>query len=245
VWPDQPYAEDRGSFRRPVPVVPFDPDSTPTKTVVVNCQWLPYIRGALQQLLLQATWATDDPAILQRTQDRVFNLIDLFSECDASDLPFACPYDFSTSDGGWVVETNWVGSTPVFFGQYSAGIGWVETDQIRPGGAHYFGCDIHKPNVSGEMLTDYTLDVDFSPGDGVTGTFPALRVFWFLMGVLQRTDTYQASSLSTGHNHIVHSGSVSFDDVEINVITGAGWTVSPGAATITGFEVFGTGVADC
>lgn len=100
MWPDEPFAEGRGSFLRPVLPPPFDPDATPVQTVHINCSWLPYIRGALQQLLLQATWDTDDPAVLQLAQSRAFNLINLFSECDSLTLPYSCDFDIEgTADG--------------------------------------------------------------------------------------------------------------------------------------------------
>lgn len=103
MWPDADYAPSRGSFLRPVPPPSQEPGASPTKTVEVNCQWLPYIRGALMQLLLQATWVSTD-ADLSLTQGRVWNLIDLFAECDSAFLPIACPYPFEGGDqGGWVV----------------------------------------------------------------------------------------------------------------------------------------------
>lgn len=103
MFTDARYAPSVGSFRRPVPLITDEPDATPTVSVSIACSWLPYIRGSLQQLLLEATWATDDPAALLIQQQRVFKLIDLFQECSTTVLPFACPFDFSTGGNGGVI----------------------------------------------------------------------------------------------------------------------------------------------
>jgi len=47
---------------------------------------MPYVAGAMQQLLLQATWDTSDLDVLSLTQQRVFNLISLFNCATAPDL---------------------------------------------------------------------------------------------------------------------------------------------------------------
>lgn len=101
MWPDSPFASPRGSFQRPVLPPGAAPDVAPTKTVTVACAWLPFIRGALQQLLLEATWQpTTTPGLLQ-VQEWVFQLIDIFDECPTGDLPLACNYGFAESDGGF------------------------------------------------------------------------------------------------------------------------------------------------
>lgn len=75
MFPDSPYAVPRGSFERPVPLVFVDPCAEPTVTVRINRQWIPYVLGALQQLVLQATWKTDDPAALWLVQQRAMSLL--------------------------------------------------------------------------------------------------------------------------------------------------------------------------
>lgn len=74
MFPDSPYAHPVGSFPVPVPVVDVDPDVEPLVKICVNAEWIPYIAGALKQLLLQSTWRTNDPAVLALQQERVFNL---------------------------------------------------------------------------------------------------------------------------------------------------------------------------
>lgn len=104
MFPDQEYAPARGSFQHPVLPPSTDPRDSPTKSVEINCQWLPYIRGALQQLVLQATWVPTDVGFTD-IQMRAMTLISLFDECDESILPIACPYDWESalSELGWTV----------------------------------------------------------------------------------------------------------------------------------------------
>lgn len=75
---DNPFAVPISSFQRPVPLVLIDPDDEPNYNVCFRVEWLPYILGSLQQLLLQTTWKTSDPDELQLQQNMVRNLIALF-----------------------------------------------------------------------------------------------------------------------------------------------------------------------
>jgi hypothetical protein len=79
VFRPSPFAVPVGSF--PIPVVPptVDADAAPLVYVGLNCDWMPYITGALTQLLLQSTWEVDTPDELQLVQDRAWNLINLFN----------------------------------------------------------------------------------------------------------------------------------------------------------------------
>lgn len=74
-----PFAVPVGSFQIPVEPPTVDADAAPLVYVGLNCEWMPYITGALTQLLLQSTWEVDTPEALQLVQDRVFNLINLFN----------------------------------------------------------------------------------------------------------------------------------------------------------------------
>lgn len=132
MWPDGPFAEPRSSFVRPILSPTVAPDSSPTTTIELSCAWLPVIRGALQQLLLQSTWQPAAAPSLLQTQEWVFSLIDLFPECAAEDLPLACNYNFLESDGGWLAVDNTfnVHDSCIPYGtvypsaEYHAGIGW-------------------------------------------------------------------------------------------------------------------------
>lgn len=74
MYPPSPYAYPIGSFQAPVvpPAVPVN--QAPFLYIPVNCEWFPYIAGALQQLLLQTTWDCD-PETLVKVQGWVFDLI--------------------------------------------------------------------------------------------------------------------------------------------------------------------------
>jgi len=111
MFQDAPYAPSRGSFTSPVAPPIVDPDASPTISVAINCSWVPFIVGALQQLVLQATWKTDDPVALTLAQQRAMTLIALFmdavvaegSPCGGAIIPFACSYFFELRPDGWSV----------------------------------------------------------------------------------------------------------------------------------------------
>lgn len=107
MFQDSPYAHPVGSFQFPVPIVDVDPGTGTPAVITVDCEWIPYIIGALKQLLLQSTWRTEDPEVLALQQQRVFNLIDLF-QCagaagdmfDVRQNPFISCILEKTIDGG-------------------------------------------------------------------------------------------------------------------------------------------------
>lgn len=78
VFPDSLFAEPQSSYERPAPLVLHDPDVDANVSVCFHSSWLPYVIGALSQLLQQTTWATDDPDALNLVQARAQLLIDLF-----------------------------------------------------------------------------------------------------------------------------------------------------------------------
>jgi hypothetical protein len=78
VYPPSDYAHAVGSFDRPVPLVEVDPDAEPTVCLRFNRDYIPYVLGALEQLLLQSTWDTNDLNRLSVMQSRVFNLMYIF-----------------------------------------------------------------------------------------------------------------------------------------------------------------------
>lgn len=89
------------SFKFPIVPPTTGPADSPTRSFSINCGWLPFIRGALYQLVQQATWkaATYDEVLL--AQQQAMTLIAMFDECDEP-LPFACPVDFEGgSPGHW------------------------------------------------------------------------------------------------------------------------------------------------
>jgi len=170
VLPDSPFAVPKGSFPDPLPLPTEDPDASPGLTVTVACSWLPYVRGALQQLLLQSTWKTSDPDQLLLAQQRAFNLIDLFQECSTAVLPFACPYDFTLADGGFYNRT---GYTPPYtddqIGVWATLTGWVGQYTTAPGiNRSIAGVDI-LAGVGSASYTGIDVELYYTAGDVDSG----------------------------------------------------------------------------
>jgi len=135
-----------------------DPDATPTISVTVSCAWLPYIRGSLQQLLLQTTWKVDNPADLLLAQQRAFNLIDLFQECSEGLEPFACGGDLrdnSAPFGAWSI------GPCTGLGAYVPLAGY-QSQIADCGGVHYNGVNVHiafsKPVTISDLIVTYDMN---------------------------------------------------------------------------------------
>lgn len=146
MFPDSNFAEPVSSFSRPVPVPLADPTISPLISVSLSCAWLPYVRGALQQLLLQTTWDTDDPAVLALTQARANMLIDLFQECTGGLPPVACDYSFNgISSDLWSAQPSHGDLTPGPMAAYVPLSGWTSVMNYEPGGNVYWqACAIHR-----------------------------------------------------------------------------------------------------
>jgi len=87
MWPDNGFARPVSSFEAPVGLVLVDPCDNPDVSVAFRSEWLPYIIGALKQLVLQTTWATDDANALWLVQERAMNLLQCFMQATA---PVVC-----------------------------------------------------------------------------------------------------------------------------------------------------------
>lgn len=75
MFPFSPFAEPTGSFPIPVPPPPESSGgSCSTLSVQFPSEWLPYILGALQQLILQSTWQGTPEQIID-TQQRAQAII--------------------------------------------------------------------------------------------------------------------------------------------------------------------------
>lgn len=173
MWPDQEYAPSRGSFTTPVLPPSTDPRDSPTKTVEVNCQWLPYIRGALMQLVLQATWIPTDVGFTD-IQMRAMTLIDLFKECDTSVLPIACPYPFFGGDtGGWdrVQYASADGSCPPYSAIFT---GTAYESCTRPPGYDQINLikALNQRLVAMEVVVTSAFHTEFDLNDRGSDTYP-------------------------------------------------------------------------
>lgn len=248
MFPDQEYAGPRGSFYRPVVPPTVDPDASPTLTLSVACAWLPYIRGSLYQLLLQATWDTD-AAGLALAQARVFNLIDLFVECAVSDLPFACPFDFGGNDGGFALFPSGSGFTPSTRGTYFMGSGWLTTQQTYAGGSLYTnGAAISKALDPSSVITSVDMGYDLTKGFFAGGSAFQTGIVLFLGGSVVATQLVDSSSDPDGFGKSINwSGSLNADTLVLVVLTENNDPTGavPGNAVITNCDVNGTGAAPC
>lgn len=94
-----PYALARPAFPLPILTPPTDPLASPTVAINVNCQWGPYIIGALQSLIMEATWNARNDAELQQALQLSAKLIDVFAQAfqPCTVQVFTCTYDFTTS----------------------------------------------------------------------------------------------------------------------------------------------------
>lgn len=155
--PDYGNPAPSPSFKFPVVVPTTDPDATPTQSVSINCAWLPYIRGALYQLVQQATWL-GTPDQVQLAQLRAMTLISLFEECSDFNLPFACPYNFTSSQFIWTLHVFGGGASPSTRGSWSSGVGWEDTVQNDGSGQYYTGIAIECSFSSPVVLTSVELD---------------------------------------------------------------------------------------
>jgi len=85
MFPPSPFAHPTGSFNAPVVPPDVDPDSDPSVTVRVSSAWLPYIRGAMSQLLLQSTWDVADGTEYETVIGRVRDLFRIVSDQNVQD----------------------------------------------------------------------------------------------------------------------------------------------------------------
>jgi hypothetical protein len=243
MYPDSPFAVPKGSFGSPVPVPDFDPDQYPTIAISINCQWLAYIRGALQQLLLQTTWKTDDPAVLALAQQRAFDLIAMFVEC-GSGVPYACHYDFFSSDEGWVNDP-----VPVFSphdsGVYVGGSGWEGTDCNYIAGIIIKGIQIRK-TFAATTLTHIEFTYDLFKGANTSYTGDGQQIQLWLAGVLQTYVSIPANTDPDGLDKVLAwDGAVVADKIVLvcNCDSEMGFTA--GSCTITNAQIMGTGPHPC
>jgi hypothetical protein len=79
MYPAGGFPASVGSFSIPVAPPGVDPTAGPLVYVGINCAWLPYITGALTQLLLQSTWDVATLAELELVRGQATDLMNLFN----------------------------------------------------------------------------------------------------------------------------------------------------------------------
>lgn len=82
MWRPEFERTGQSSFASPVPVLTEEPTATPLVCVSFSAAWLPYVLGALQQLVQPSAWDTSDQSTLLDVQQRAMDLIGLFGAGD-------------------------------------------------------------------------------------------------------------------------------------------------------------------
>ena len=77
MFPYSFVAVPTSSFNKPVPIPTTEPNEGSQVTVQFSAAWLPYVLGALQQLLLQTTWDSQDKDTIISAQSSATDLIAL------------------------------------------------------------------------------------------------------------------------------------------------------------------------
>lgn len=205
MWPDEPFAEGRGSFLRPVPMPQFDPNVEPLVTVSFSCEWLPYVRGALMQLLLQATWQ-EGTGDLTQTQQRVFDLIDLMGDCDSGLTPFNCFADFLSGPGGFgTITDSWPFGGAI--GEYVSLAGWQGTVGGAPPTSVvvYDGVTLDVVLDAPAKITDVIIGYDMRVGSSDVNSRLAIIAYDVDNAAIIGT-ALTFAELSTGDGQTYHSG---------------------------------------
>lgn len=139
------------SFPEPLAPPSVDPDAAPTVQVCVNRQWVPYIVGALAQLVQPVIWDVPDVAALQTTIERATDLMALFQSPDSCmQLRFngtTCNLEQSV-DGGvtWTPVDGWAAN-------FDACVKAHIPPQVPPNPAGDLG-NQHACNIAGFLATD-------------------------------------------------------------------------------------------
>jgi len=234
LWPDRANPPSVGSFPSPVTPPNVDPDASPTKSIAINCQWLPYVRGALQQLLLQATWAGDAGAIAL-AQQRAFNLIDLFQECSSADYAFECVHDFAFNSysGIWSIQNDC--STPA--GNYTPGIGYEGTD-MTCGANHQREVGIKRNLVA--VVNHIHVILDWNPASSFPSSDIAFQIYGTGLTSHNLTGAMMPGTGTIDLNFFPANESISDLGFWALADYEPGGTPLGGSVTIREVEVFGT-----
>jgi hypothetical protein len=247
LFPDSPYAEATGTFKRPVLPPTVDPDASPNRTFTIACEWLPYIRGSLQQLLLQSTWKVDNEAQLILAQARAQTLISMFTECSEVRLPFACPYDFrfeTVPSFDKIDETPYV---PPYVGTQIFTQGWGDSSAYyAAGNTTLNGIAIQKTFSSAFTCSDIVVK-----GGYLRGTFSSpyysLTVAAVHSGSLVALLQFSDTDLPNGNfDFDLVVGDQLVDQVVVELFCAKNTAgIADGAANITHCDVFGLEPSPC
>jgi hypothetical protein len=112
VWNPTENWQPSSSFIQPVVPPSVEPDASPAVSVCFSAGWLPYVIGALNQLIQPTTWDTSDPTTLQTALDRATALQAMFGTAEACmEIRWNdgnCSVQISTDGGAtWTNITGW------------------------------------------------------------------------------------------------------------------------------------------
>lgn len=205
-----------------MPVPTHGPQVAPLAAVSFACEWLPYVRGALMQLLLQATWDTSDPVLLYQAQQWAFDLIAGFSECGGVPPAFSCPFDFQTlldGDGGFVQ----VSQAPFVpdIGLYVPLAGW-RAQFATAAGNQETGVDIHKVYGAAVVVDNVEMVYNLSQGTYLVGSHIVhTGVQLFNAGALQGQNfIFSDDDASGSFKTLAVAGTFTIDEVRLVVHCG-------------------------
>jgi len=206
MWLDNPFAPARGSFIIPVEPPLSDPTVGPFLSVDIPCAYLPFVRGALQQLILQASWKVDVVPLLT-TQQRMMTLISLLVECGAGPgIPISCGYGFGPANPeGWDVVPSFGDLVPPCGAFTGLGGLFEALSCSEPGGADYwnflgifknFGASAHFT----ELQFVYNLALGTDNGD--LHLVDAFGIELFLAGTSVGSKIIHPTDAATGANQV-------------------------------------------
>jgi len=112
MWNPTPNWQPSSSFVQPVTPPGVEPDSAPGVSVCFSRAWLPYVIGAINQLIQPTTWATDDPDVRQTALERATALQAMFGAAEGCmQIRWSgddCAIQTSTDNGAtWSDITDW------------------------------------------------------------------------------------------------------------------------------------------
>ena len=108
---NQPWWQ-QGSFVEPVTPPEADPSDEPQVCISINKSWVPYVVGALLQLVQPSSWRTSDPAVLSATLTAATELIESVGTAGGCMIirwsPDDCAIQISTDAGDtWSDISGW------------------------------------------------------------------------------------------------------------------------------------------
>ena len=112
MWNPTPGWQPASSFQQPVVPPDAEPDDTPAVSVCFAQAWLPYVIGALMQLIQPTTWDTTDPTVLQTALERATALQEMFGTAEGCMQirwhDGNCSLQISTDNGAtWTNVSGW------------------------------------------------------------------------------------------------------------------------------------------